>query len=106
MLSNVLRRQEKPPQQCDTCEAWMYIQFPWDSIANSAALVLHMHRWVPVRHDSLGVCPEGLDEAEDVVPSATVEACTVLPQLKQDLIHLKGSWQGLNQHCCLQQCSL
>ena len=57
---------------------------------------------MPVGHDCLGVCPQGLDEAKDVVPAATVEACAVLPQLKQDLIHLKGSWQCLNQHSCLQ----
>ena len=45
---------------------------------------------------------QGLDVGEDVVPAAAVEACRMLPQLVQDLVHLKGSWQGLNQHCCLQ----
>ena len=65
-----------------------------------------MHWYIPVRHDSLRVRLQGLDEAEDVVPSATIEACAVLPQLKQDLIHLKGSRQGLNQDCCLQSCTV
>ena len=59
---------------------------------------------LPVRHNCFWVCPEGLDEAEDVVPSATVEACAVLPQLEQDLIHFKGSRQGLDQNCSLRPC--
>ena len=69
----------------------------------SAMLQWHELDPAPVWHDGLGVCPEGLDEAEDVVPSATVEPGTVFPQLKKDLIHLKSCWQSLNQDCCLQE---
>ena len=61
-----------------------------------------LRKAVPVWHDSLGILPQGLDEAEDVVPATTVQASAVLPQLKQDLVHLKGSRQSLNQDCCLQ----
>ena len=67
-------------------------------------MLVHMKclmQGIPVRHDCLRVCPESLNEAEDVVPATAVEACAVLPQLKKNLIHLKGSWQGLNQHSCL-----
>ena len=45
----------------------------------------------------LRVLLQGLDEAEDVVPPPTVEPRRVLPQLKQDLVHLKGCRQRLNE---------
>ena len=45
----------------------------------------------------LRVLLQGLNEAEDVVPPPTVEPRRVLPQLKQDLIHLEGCWQRLNE---------
>lgn len=57
---------------------------------------------VPVRHDGVGVSTQSLDETENVVPPATVQSSTMLPQLKQDLIHLERSWQSLNQNSCLQ----
>ena len=42
--------------------------------------------------------PEFLDEAEDVVPAAAVQACGVVLQLVENLVHLKGGEDGLDQH--------
>lgn len=55
----------------------------------------------PVRHNGVGVLPEGLDETEDVVPSPAVQSHGVRPQLPQDLVHLERRRQGLYQHCGL-----
>ena len=41
---------------------------------------------------------ELLDEAEDVVPAAAVEAGRMVLQLPQDLVHLEGGEDGLDQH--------
>ena len=41
---------------------------------------------------------ELLDEREDVVPAAAVEPRAVLAQLVQDLVHLEGCEDGLDQH--------
>ena len=57
----------------------------------------------PVRHDAVSMAAQGLDVGEDVVPSTTIESSRVLSELVQDLVHLKSCWQGLNQHCGLQQ---
>ena len=45
----------------------------------------------------LRVLLQGLDEAENVVPPPTVEPRRVLPQLKQDFVHLEGCRQRLNE---------
>ncbi|KAI6775412.1 hypothetical protein HG530_002170 [Fusarium avenaceum] len=50
-----------------------------------------------VWEDKVGVVAELLDDAEDVVPSTTVEARAVVTELVDDLVHLKGSKDGLNQ---------
>jgi hypothetical protein len=41
---------------------------------------------------------ELLDAGEDVVPAARVQAGAVLAQLVQDLVHLEGGQDGLDQH--------
>lgn len=50
-----------------------------------------------VRQDKVCVVAELLDGAEDVVPSAAVEAGAVVTELVDDLVHLKRSENGLNQ---------
>jgi hypothetical protein len=44
------------------------------------------------------VAGELLDEGEDVVPAAAVQAGHVVAQFVEDLVHLEGSRQGLDQH--------
>ena len=51
-----------------------------------------------VRHHPVAVGVEGLDAAEDVVPAAAVERDDVIAQLVEDLIHLEGGPQRLDQH--------
>lgn len=51
----------------------------------------------PVREEAVRLGLECLDVAEDVVPSSTVEPDGVLPQLVEDLIHLKHRRKGLDQ---------
>ena len=41
---------------------------------------------------------EALDEAEDVVPAAGVQARGVVAQLEQDLVHLEGRQDRLDEH--------
>mmetsp|Transcript_33577 Transcript_33577/g.54619 ORF Transcript_33577/g.54619 Transcript_33577/m.54619 type:complete len:340 (-) Transcript_33577:492-1511(-) len=57
----------------------------------------HAHR-VAVRQQRLGVALELLDVAEDVVPAAAVHAQRVRAQLVQDLVHLEGRRDRLQQH--------
>ena len=47
---------------------------------------------------SPSACAERLDRAEDVVPAAGVETGGVVAQLVEDLIHLEGGRQRLDQH--------
>lgn len=51
-----------------------------------------------VGEEAVGVRPEGLDVAEDVVPPAAVEADRVVPQLVEYLIHLEHRRERLDQH--------
>jgi hypothetical protein len=51
-----------------------------------------------VRQHEGRVVAEALDDAEDVVPAAAVEAGAVVAQLVYDLVHLKGGQDGLDQH--------
>ena len=51
-----------------------------------------------VRQHEVGVLAELLDDAEDVVPTATIEAGRVVAQLVDDLVHLEGGEDGLDQH--------
>ena len=51
-----------------------------------------------VREHGVEVRPPSLNEAEDVVPPSTVEAARMLSQLKQNLLHLEGSGESLDQH--------
>ncbi len=53
---------------------------------------------IPIRQHEVGAVPELLDEAEDVVPAAAVEAGGVLAQLVEDLVHLERRRQGLDEH--------
>src|SRR6185312_5736765 len=47
-----------------------------------------------------GVGGELLDEGEDVVPAAAVEASGVLAELEEDLVHLEGGEDGLDENRC------
>ena len=59
----------------------------------------HGHRHLaPVWQDHLGALAVGLDEAEDVVPAAGVQARRVVAQLVEDLLHLEGGPDGLDEH--------
>ena len=59
---------------------------------------LVMVTWARSGRTQLGVVAEFLDEAEDVIPAAAVQAGRVLAQLPQDLVHLKGGQDGFDQH--------
>lgn len=50
-----------------------------------------------VREEAVRMALEGLDVAEDVVPSPTVEPDGVIPQLVKDLVHLKHRGKRLDQ---------
>ncbi len=52
----------------------------------------------PVGRQELGPAAEPLDEGEDVVPASAVQADDVVLQLIEDLVHLEGGRQGLDQH--------
>src|SRR5579862_4244300 len=52
---------------------------------------------IAIGQQRLGPIPEFLDIAEDVIPASAVQAGRVLAQLVQNLIHLEGRWQGLDQ---------
>ena len=60
-------------------------------------MLLHRHLGAVGQHRAR-VVPALLDEAEDVVPAAAVEAGGVLAQLVEDLVHLEGGGHGLDQH--------
>ncbi len=51
-----------------------------------------------VGQDHVGPRPELLDDAEDVVPAAGVEAGGVVAQLVEDLVHLEGGEDRLDEH--------
>ena len=57
----------------------------------------HRHQR-PIRQHELGVAAELLDEAEDVVPPPAVESHDVVAQFVEDLVHLEGGQDGLDQH--------
>lgn len=50
-----------------------------------------------VGKDEVGVLPELLDDAEDVVPTTAVETGRVIPELIDDLVHLEGGSDGLDE---------
>ena len=56
----------------------------------------HRHRRA-VRQHELGTVAELLDDAEDVVPAAGVQSGRVLAQLVQDLLHLEGGENRLDE---------
>ena len=51
-----------------------------------------------VGQDEVGVVAALLDGAEDVVPAAAVQPGRVLAQFIEDLVHLEGGGQRLDQH--------
>src|SRR5438093_8192328 len=51
----------------------------------------------PIGQDELLPIPELLDDAEDVVPPARVEARGVVPEFVQDLLHLEGRRNRLDE---------
>ena len=57
----------------------------------------HAHQRA-VRQHRRRVLPELLDEAEDVVPAAAVEAGRMVAQLPEDLVGLEARQDGLDQH--------
>src|SRR6266540_114502 len=56
---------------------------------------------VAVGQGELGPVPELLDYREHVVPAAGVQPGRVVAQLVEDLVHLEGGGDGLDQHGCL-----
>ena len=52
----------------------------------------------PVGEDEVGVLAELLDHAEDVIPASAVKSGAVIPQLKDDLVHLEGGQDGLDKN--------
>ena len=52
----------------------------------------------PVWEGHVGALGEYLDEAEYVVPAAQVQAGWVFPQLVEDLLHLEGGENMLDEH--------
>ena len=56
-----------------------------------------------VRQQEVRAVPEFLDEAEDIVPAPAVEAGGVLAQLVEDLVHLEGGENRLDQHRSLDR---
>ena len=61
----------------------------WDGHGDSRAV------W----EDEVGVLAELLDDAEDVIPASAVKAGAVIPQLEDDLVHLEGGQDSLDQDC-------
>lgn len=58
----------------------------------------NFHRHVhAIGQDSTLICPPPLDEAEDVIPSSTVKARRMSPQLVEDLLHLERRGERLDQ---------
>src|SRR5437660_1429891 len=51
----------------------------------------------PIRQDELFPIPELLDDAEDVVPPARVKARGVVPEFVQNLLHLEGRRNRLDE---------
>ncbi len=59
-------------------------------------VLLHRHE-AAVGEEESGEAPEPLDEREDVVPAAAVEARRVVAQLPEDLVHLEGAHDRLDE---------
>ena len=57
-----------------------------------------MSTWPRSGEQEFRLVPERLDEGKDVVPAAAVEAGHVVAQLVDDLVHLEGGGQRLDQH--------
>ena len=51
----------------------------------------------PIGQDEVGIVPKLLDHREDVVPATGVETCDVVPKLVEDLVHLEGGEDGLDE---------
>ncbi|CAH1668847.1 hypothetical protein CHELA40_13198 [Chelatococcus asaccharovorans] len=62
----------------------------------------HHHR-AAIRREEVGVLAQTLDEGKDVVPAAAVEAGHMVAQLVDDLVHLEGRRQRLDQHRRLER---
>src|SRR6185436_2763060 len=57
------------------------------------------HRYLlSIRQHEIRPAAEFLDEAEDVVPTTAVQTDDVVLELVQDLVHLEGGENGLDQH--------
>ena len=50
-----------------------------------------------VGEEAVGVGPEGLDVAKDVVPAAAVEAEGVMSEFVEDLVHLEDGREGFDE---------
>lgn len=57
---------------------------------------LHRHI-LAIRKDSALVHSPFLDEAEYVIPTSTIQPARVVSQFEEDLFHLEGSGESLNQ---------
>ena len=60
----------------------------------------HRHRDLAAvgQHEPRAAAAVVLDDREDVVPAAGVQARAVVAQLEEDLLHLERRRQGLDQH--------
>src|SRR4051794_27800570 len=48
--------------------------------------------------DKAGLVPKLFYEAEDVIPSAAIQPCGMVPEFKEDLIHFECGQDSLNQN--------
>ena len=52
-----------------------------------------------IKGGAIIILPELLDVRKNIVPASTVQARRVVTQLVQDLVHLEGRHDGLDQYC-------
>src|SRR5206468_11118126 len=64
----------------------------------------HRHEWA-IREDELGPVAELLDDREHVVPAARIEPGGMLSQLVEDLVHLEGGEDRLDEDCRPDRCA-
>src|ERR1043166_3461002 len=53
-----------------------------------------------IRQNEVGVIPELLNEAENVVPATAIQARRVVAQFVENFIHFEGGENRLNQDSC------
>src|SRR5262249_33154481 len=57
------------------------------------------HRYLcSIRHDEIHLACELLNVTENVVPSPAVQACAVMPQFVENLLHLEARQNMFDEH--------